>query len=229
MISIHSIAMCLTLTLTVGMPAVAAEPEWVTLFNGKDLDGWERHSGVAEYTVEDGAIVGRTVNGTSNSFLCTKREYGDFILEFEFKVGSMNSGVQFRSQFFPHEITLTVKDKPKVIPAGRVHGYQYEIDPSARSYTGGIYDEGRRAWLHDLKDNPAARSAFRKGEWNQARIESKGEHIQTWINGVKAADLKDGMTLKGIIGLQVHRINDNQKPGEKVQWRNLRLMEIPSL
>lgn len=211
--------------LLFALPVLAAESEWANLFNGKNLDGWERHSGQADFVVEDGVIVGKTVNGTSNSFLCTKREYGDFILEFEFKVGGMNSGVQFRSQYFPTETTLMVDGKPKVLPVDRVHGYQYEIDPSPRAFTGGVYDEARRAWLFDLKNNEAARKAFKKDEWNKARIECKGAHLQTWINGVKAADLQDGMTLKGIIALQVHCINDNQKAGQEIRWRNLRIME----
>ncbi len=217
---------------TISNPMRAADEaasEWVPLFNGKNLDGWERHSGVAEYSVEDGVIVGRTVNKTINSFLCTQREYGDFILEFEFKVPTgMNCGVQFRSQFFADDTKLTIKEKQKVIPADRVHGYQYEIDPSPRAYTGGIYDEARRGWLFDLKENEAARKAFKPGEWNQARIECHGDHLQTWINGVQAADLMDGMTRKGIIGLQVHRINDNAKAGHEVRWRNLRIKELGS-
>lgn len=216
------------LSLLFVLPAIAADAEWTNLFNGKNLEGWERHSGTAEYRVEDGAIVGKTVAGSPNTFLCTKREYGDFILEFEFKVaGNMNSGVQFRSECFADARTITVKGEPKPLPADRVHGYQYEIDPSKRSYTGGVYDEGRRAWLFDLMNNEAARAAFKKGEWNQARIECRGGHIQTWVNGVEAADFKDSMTLKGIIGLQVHGIGKSKKaPGEEVSWRNLRIMEF---
>jgi hypothetical protein len=210
------------------IPAFAADAEWTNLFNGKNLDGWERHSGTAEYRVEDGAIVGKTVPDSPNTFLCTKREYGDFILEFEFKVAkNMNSGVQFRSQWFPDAVTLEVKGEKKNLPADRVHGYQYEIDPSKRSYTGGVYDEGRRAWLFDLKDNEAARNAFKNGEWNQARIQCQGGHIQTWINGVKAADFTDTMTLKGIIALQVHGIGKSKKvAGDEVRWRNLRIKEL---
>jgi hypothetical protein len=201
----------------------AAEDGFVPLFNGKDLSGWEQHSGKAEYRVEDGAIVGKTVANTGNSFLCTKESYGDFVLEFEFKVApDMNSGVQFRSEFFDKDTELSVDGKTRKIPADRVHGYQYEIDPSPRSYTGGIYDEARRGWLFDLKENEPARKAFKQGDWNLARIECKGAHIQTFINGVKAADVTDSMTLKGIIGLQVHGIG-KKAPGDEIRWRNLRI------
>lgn len=199
------------------------------LFNGKNLDGWEQHSGKAKYRVEDGAIVGQTVANTQNSFLCTSKQYGDFILELEFKVANdMNSGIQFRSQYYTKETEVEINGKKKKFPADRVHGYQYEIDPSARAWTAGVYDEGRRGWLVDLKDNPAASKAFKPGDWNKARIECKGDRIQTWINGVKAADLKDGLTLKGIIALQVHAIGDGKKkaPGEEVRWRNIRIKEL---
>ena len=203
--------------------------DFVPLFNGKDLEGWEQHSGKAEYRVEDGAIVGKTVADTGNSFLCSKKAYGDFVLEFEFKVApGMNSGVQFRSEFYEKETEAEIKGKKKKFPADRVFGYQYEIDPSTRAYTGGVYDEARRGWLNDLKDNEAARKAFKPGEWNQARIQCQGDHIQTWINGVKAADFKDSLTPKGIIALQVHGIGDGKKkaPGEEVRWRNIRIKEL---
>lgn len=207
----------------------AAESGWVDLFDGQTLNGWEQRSGKALYRVEDGAIVGKTVINTENSFLCTKRMYGDFILEFEFKVApEMNSGVQFRSEFYTRETEAVINGKKRKFPADRVFGYQYEIDPSPRAYTGGIYDEARRGWLADLKDNPAAQKAFRPGEWNRARIECRGDHLQTWINGVKAADLRDGMTPRGLIALQVHQIGDGTKkaPGEEIRWRNLRLKEL---
>lgn len=221
-----------SLALALAGSAFAADPKsdgFVPLFNGKNIDGWEQHSGKAEYRVEDGAVVGKTVANTGNSFLCTKKAYGDFILEFEFKVADgMNSGVQFRSEFYEKETEAEVAGKKRKFPADRVFGYQYEIDPSARAYTAGVYDEARRGWLFDLKDNEAARKAFKNGEWNHARIECKGDHIQTWINGVKAADFKDTVTLKGIIALQVHGIGDGKKKpaGEEVRWRNIRLKEL---
>lgn len=202
---------------------------WVTLFNGKDLEGWEQHSGAAKYRVEEGAIVGQTVPDTGNSFLCTKKKYGDFILELEFKVDpSMNSGIQFRSAYYDKETTVEINGKPKNFPADRVHGYQYEIDPGARAYTGGVYDEARRGWLFDLKNNEAARKAFKQGEWNKVRIECRGESIKTFINEVPAADLTDGLTKEGIIALQVHGIGKKgaEAAGKEVRWRNIRIKEL---
>ena len=214
----------LTLSLS---SQVRAEDDWTPLFDGKNLDGWQQHGGKAEYAVVDGAVVGKTVADTPNSFLCTKGAYGNFVLELEFKVApGMNSGVQFRSEVFDTEKEVMVAGKAKKIPVDRVHGYQFEIDPSDRAFTGGVYDEGRRGWLADLKNNEAARKAFKQGEWNTARIECRGDSIKTWINGVPAADFKDGMTPKGLIALQVHGIGKKGKPGEQVMWRNIRIQEL---
>lgn len=185
---------------------------WQYLFNGKSLNGWKQLNGNAKYEVKNGTIVGTTVFGEPNSFLTTEKEYGDFILEFEFKVDStMNSGVQFRSLSLPE------------YKNGRVHGYQYEIDPSKRGWTGGIYDEARRDWLYPLDLNTAAKTAFKQGQWNKARIECIGNSMRTWINGVPAAHLIDDVTAKGFIALQVHAIGKKEDEGHQISWRNIRI------
>jgi hypothetical protein len=204
----------------------ASEEGWVSLFNGKNLDGWVARGGKAKYTVEDGQIIGTSVPNTGNSFLCTKTDYADFVLELEFKVDpSLNSGVQIRSHCFDEPKTVELNGKKIKIPAGRVHGYQVEIDPSPRAWTGGIYDEGRRGWLNDLKNNEAARKAFKQNAWNKFRIECRGASIKTWLNGVPAADLKDSVTPSGFIGLQVHGVGKKEQALE-VRFRNLRIKEI---
>lgn len=204
----------------------ADDAGWKPLFNGKNLDGWVQRGGKAKYRVEDKQIVGSSVPNTSNSFLCTKRDYADFILELEFKVDpKLNSGVQIRSHCFDEKKTLEVKGKKINIPAGRVHGYQVEIDPSARAFSGGIYDEGRRGWLQDLKDKEAARKAFKPNDWNKFRIECRGDSIKTWINGVAAADLNDSLTPSGFIALQVHGVGKETEPRE-VRFRNIRIKEL---
>ena len=213
------------------LPAFAAEEEgFKPLFDGKTLEGWKQHGGKAKYRVENGEIVGTSVPNTSNSFLCTTKDYGDFILEVEFKVDpTLNSGVQIRSQVFAEEKEIDVDGKTKKIPADRVHGYQVEIDPDVkrgRLWSGGIYDESRRGrFLADLQDNEAARKAFKPGEWNKFRVECKGDSIKTWINGVPAADLKDDVTPKGLIALQVHGVGPKTDPLE-VRWRNIRIKEL---
>jgi hypothetical protein len=221
------------LVLAVALPAaepVKAPDGAIPLFNGKDLDGWVPRGGKAKYTVENGEIVGRSAPNTSNSFLCTTKDYSDFVLELDFKVDpDLNSGVQVRSQVV--EDGKTVESAGKKIkggPGGKVFGYQVEIDPDVkrgRLWTGGIYDEGRRAWLKDLKDNEAARKAFKGGEWNHLRIECRGDMIKTWINGVPAAELHDSATPSGFIGLQVHAVKDRKEPLE-VRYREIRLKEL---
>ncbi len=193
----------------------AAEPgEWVELFDGKTLDGWVQRGGVANYKVIDGVIVGSTVPKTPNSFLCTDKDYSNFILEVEYKVDpSLNCGIQFRSLS-----TADYKD-------GRVHGYQAEIDPSDRGWSAGIYDEGRNGWLAPLTQNAAARYAFKQADWNHYRIEAIGDHLVTFINGVRAADLKNDTTSRGFIALQVHGVG-NREDTLQVRYRNIRIQEL---
>lgn len=193
----------------------SAQQQWESLFNGKNLNGWKKLNGTAEYKIVDGAIVGISKMGTPNTFLTTKKDYGDFILEFEFKVDDgLNSGVQFRSQSL------------KEYKDGRVHGYQFEIDPETRAWTGGIYDEARRGWLYPMTLNEPARNAFKNNTWNTARIEAVGTSIRTWVNGIACADVIDDATLKGFIALQIHSIGNKQLEGKTVSWRNIRISTI---
>lgn len=204
----------------------AAPDNWIPLFDGKTLDDWTQHGGKAEYRVENGMIVGSCVPNTPNSFLCTKREFTNFVLELEFKVDDgLNSGVQIRSHCFDEPTSFEWKGRQIKVPAGRVHGLQVEIDPSARAWTAGVYEEGARGWLNDLKNNDAARNAFKKEDWNSLHIECRGDSIKTSLNGVPAADLKDSRVPAGFIALQVHGVNKNQKKME-VRFRGLRLKEL---
>lgn len=205
----------LFLVLCIIIPAFASaqkKEQWTNLFNGKDLTGWKQLNGKAKYEVSNGEIVGTTVLGEPNSFLATAHDYDDFILELEFKVDpTMNSGIQFRS--------LSKADYQN----GRVHGYQFEIDPSPRAWTGGIYDEARREWLYTLEYNPQAKTAFKQNEWNKIRIECIGNTMRTFINGVAAAHLVDDVTPKGFIALQVHAIGKPEEAGKQMRWRNIRI------
>lgn len=186
---------------------------WVDLFDGSTLDGWTQKGGTAHYEIKEDAIVGSTVHDTPNSFLTTDKMYDDFILELDYKVDSaMNSGIQIRSNSFPH------------YQNGRVHGYQIEIDPSDRAWSAGIYDEGRRGWLVTLDNNPDAQKAFKQNDWNHYRIEAIGDTLKTWINGVPAAHLIDDKTPSGFIALQVHSIGKDQKEGTEIAWRNIKIL-----
>jgi hypothetical protein len=198
--------------LSVAIHTSLAQGKWISLFNGKDLKGWKPLNGKAKYEVKNGEIIGTTVFKEPNSFMVTEATYGDFILELEYKLDAdMNSGIQFRS-----ESKADYRD-------GRVHGYQMEIDPSARAWTGGIYDEARRDWLYTLEYNPEGKKAYKKGEWNKCRIECIGPVMRVWINGIPTANLVDGLTPAGFIALQVHAIGKEEEAGKTIRWRNIRI------
>ncbi|RCS41436.1 DUF1080 domain-containing protein [Bremerella cremea] len=214
---------------TAGFCQAAEDEKFVPLFDGETLDGWVQHGGTAKYTVEDGMIVGTSVPKTGNSFLCTEKPYDNFILEVEYMVDPLlNSGIQIRSNVYDEKKTYkTDEGKEITVSPGRVHGYQVEIDPSERAWSGGIYDEGRRGWLYKLEGKDDARAAFKQNEWNKYRIECRGDSIKTWVNGVPAADLKDDMTSSGFIALQVHGIGgDEKKVGKQIKWRNVNIIEL---
>jgi hypothetical protein len=195
-----------------------------SLFDGKTLAGWRQCNGTAKFAVEEGGvIVGTTAAGSPNSFLCTEKEYGDFILEFEEKHDpELNSGVQIRSHRYERETEVLTENRGLVRrkhEAGRVYGYQVEIATAASGASGGIYDEARRGWI-DLARN----TALRDNEWNRYRVAASGDSIKTWINGVAVADLVDSVDLTGFIALQVHQYA-GEKP-RQVRWRNIRLEDM---
>ncbi len=200
-------------------PFLASAREWTPLLQGDTKTGWRQLGGKATYEIKDGVVIGTSVPKEPNSFLATEKNYGDFILEYEFSVADdLNSGVQIRSNSLP-----SYKN-------GQVHGYQVEIDADKpdRKWTGGIYEEGRRGWLFDLTNSPEAQNATKRGgEWNKVRVEALGPRIKTFINGVACADLVDSFTEKGFIALQVHGVgNDAAKIGKQAKWRNLRIQDL---
>ena len=155
------------------------EPEagWQPLITENDaLSSWTRY-GDAEYRVEGSTLIGSEGPERKQSFLISEEHFGDFEFEVEVElVRPGNSGIQFRSN---------------ILKKGRLVGYQAEIDPSKRSWSAGIYDEGRRQWINDLSENEAARAAFKKTGRNLYRIVAEGPRLRTWLNGVPAADLLD--------------------------------------
>ncbi len=222
----------LALVVLILIPSSFADAgETIELFNGKDLTGWTKRGGNATYHVDHGEIVGVSAPNTTNTFLCTDKDYSDFELEYDFKIDDVkfNSGVQLRSHARPEG------------DQERVYGYQIEIDPKPdRAWTGGIYFEGgskdkdgnwirKGSWLNDLSKNEPARKAFKLGEWNHIKAIVKGRHIQTWLNGVPAADYRDSddkaFTPKGFIALQVHTVGKIDEPKE-VRFKNLKLKEL---
>ncbi len=201
------------LALSLCLVAAAATAGWASLFNGKNLDGWEQRNGQAKYEAKDKCIVGTSVPNSPNSFLCTKKNYGDFELQFDVKVDKeLNSGVQIRSESRPD------------YQNGRVHGYQVEI--AVGGFSGGIYDESRRnKFLNADQPTSEVKALLKENQWNHYRVICQGSHIQVWVNKKQVTDLTDDMTKTGFIGLQVHGVGDRTAPLE-VRWRNLRIREL---
>lgn len=183
------------------------------LYNGENLDGWESYGGQAPFEAEGENILGTAMVNTPNTFLCTKRPYGDFVLELEFyNEAPLNSGVMARGQWRQQQDQRVV------------YGYQVEIDPSERAYTAGIYDEQRRGWVYPLHYNPPARAAFQTGAWNKLRIEFIGNELRTFLNGQSAANLIDDFDDSGMICLQVHSVGPELE-GKEMRWRNIMIKD----
>ncbi|MEO8016590.1 MAG: DUF1080 domain-containing protein, partial [Pseudomonadota bacterium] len=209
---------CALAMLALGGAVVAADSSGTPIFDGKTLGGWKVLGGGADYQVVDGAIVGSSRPGVPNSFLVTEKDYEDFILEFDVRqdVGPTNSGVQFRS--------LSTAD----FENGRVHGYQADIDPSDRQWSGGIYEEAQRGWFYTGDMNPPSKALYKFGEWNHYRIEAIGPRLRVWVNGGAAADVIDDVKKRGFFGLQVHSIDKPEEAGRTTSWKNL-LVQTRSL
>jgi hypothetical protein len=195
--------------------AQTSDGGWQVLFNGKNLNGWRELNGKHKWEVKDGIIIGTDVHDQPNGFLCTEKDYSDFILELDVFIDTLmnNSGIQFRTRSTVDYLN------------GRVHGYQMEIDPKPQKWSGSIYDEGgRRGWLYTTELNTQAKSAFKNSQWNRYRIECFGTTMRTWVNGIPIAHLVDAESTKGFIGLQLHANNPTDPPGgHQVRFRNIRI------
>ncbi|MEZ7842775.1 MAG: DUF1080 domain-containing protein [Opitutales bacterium] len=209
----------LTACLLAGSPSFAGE--WIDLFNGKDLAHWQNPYDWGKAEVVDGEI--HLTTEKSKWFLSTVKEYSDFIFEVEVKMpeGKCNSGFLFRSH----------KSKNKMF------GYQAEVDPSGRKWSGGLYDEGRRGWfISPNRDHAKSKEAkeqsiaafveragdcFKRHDWNKYRIECRGGHIKISVNGVTTTDIHDQKDAKGYIALQHHG-----EKGQIYRFRNIRIMEL---
>jgi hypothetical protein len=204
-----------------GNPNKSKEKGMVSLFDGKSLTGWEVRSGSATYRVEDNTIKGTTVEGSQNTFLCSVKEFGDFILEFEVNCDTaLNSGVQFRSHVYGKDTTIFLYGNDQHFKPDRVYGYQFEIAPGGSA--GWVYDEARLGkWISEEKET----GAYKPNAWNRCRIIAQGDHIRTFVNDVPTADFRNSSDATGFIGLQVHRINKGTGP-YSVSWRNIKIREL---
>jgi hypothetical protein len=223
----YSLLILLT-SLTTSLFAKHHKGEMTSLFDGKTLNGWTQLNGTADYRVEKGAIIGKTKEGSPNSFLCSDKLYGDFELQFQVKLISneLNSGVQIRSQCKE----LTDKEKDRGDKHGRVNGPQVEIEATKEkgAESGYVYGEALGGWMTP-KSDLTPHKHFKNGEWNQYRIVAKGPRIQTWVNGNQVSNLTDKEKHKshpkGFVGLQVHSIKKGSGPYE-VAWKNIKIKEL---
>ena len=208
------------------------------IFNGSNLNGWLNYGG-GKFYVENNCIVAEAITGLPNTFLHTEKKYQNFELQFDIKLDTvLNSGVQIRSNIYQND-TETVrwggrfdqegqKDLKNIIrKAGTFWGYQIEIDPTSRAWSGAIYEEAGRGFLHTPGINQKVKSAFKPLEWNHYKIRVKDNHIQSWVNGVIIGDVYDDMTDDGYIALQLHSIGKNKiRANKKIRWKNLSLKEL---
>lgn len=186
--------------------------EWQALFDGSTLEGWTNPYEWGSATVQDGEIH---LTGDQKFFLVTEEEFDDFVFEGEVLLPDTNSnaGFMFRANVEPN----------------RVYGYQAEVDPTGRRWAGGLYDEGRRAWLNPPARDSAAAEAFRNGpgtafrptDWNRYRIRAVGDSIKIWVNDVLTTAYSDTMDASGPIGIQHHG-----EDGKVYRYRNLRIREV---
>lgn len=207
-------------------PALAGEPtEWVSMFNGKTLEGWTQKNGYAVFESRNGFISGISRKGSPISYLCTVEEYEDFELELEVRIsGKTVSGVQIRSH-------AGTEDGQSIYNTGPVHGPQVRI--ARGGATGGnagyLYYESRDARWMTPESRRVPHKHFEDREWNRIRIVANGPRVQTFVNGQKIDDLTDEAIFeihpKGFLGLQVVPVDDDSLP--LMMWRNLRIRSLP--
>ena len=206
--------------------------EWQDLFDGKTLNGWKVLGGQADFYVEDGMIVCNTKKDIDGGYLVTENTFGDFLLELDVKIDTtLNSGVQIRGRVWDKDTTtMYLSGKGDLVertwPVGYVWGYQIEVDPSSRAWSGGLYEPGNRGWLVTLAGKEEARQAFKPLDWNHFKIEAKGDTIRTWVNGVACVDTTDSVSQSGFIGLQFHKAYREDQVDKKSLWKNIRIKEL---
>lgn len=239
---LNLVACTLLVACTVSCNNKSAKSDgWQYLFDGKTLNGWKvlnqdwtNPGSKPDFYIQDSMIVCNTVMNNEGGYLVTDRSFDNFIIEFDVKTDtSLNSGLQCRSRVWEKDTTTTylagdaagTKEVTKW-PAGYVWGYQIEIDPSKRAWSGGLYEPGNRGWLVRLIGNEPARQAFKPMDWNHFRVEMNGSSIKTWVNGVPVVDTTDDMSKSGFIGIQFHGAYYEWQKDKKTLWKNIRIKEL---
>lgn len=187
-------------------PRQTTDKNWVPLFNGKDLTGWKNH-GAEKWTVQDGEILGEAVT-KAYGYLATEKTYRDFEMKGKFKAeGNGNSGIFYHAEIKGTDIT----------------GVQVEVDPRPNMHTGGLYETGGRNWL--VQPTAEGEKAMKVGDWNDVEFSVRGNHIVTYVNGVKVVDYTDPSPKysDGVIALQLHSGGEG-----KMRFKELYVRDLPS-
>lgn len=185
---------------------------FVSLYNGKNLDGWVQRGAENKYETKGDVIEGTYVPPNANSYLCTVRDdYADFIFTVELKwLREGNTGIQFRS---------------RLVGKGGVTGPQVEMEEVSRSrgWSGGIFGQGLGGFFYPLwlEAHTKARSAVKYDDWNRITIYAKGDTVKTWLNGVPCAHWKTQEYLKGYFALQVHKSEEGL-----ISFRNIKIKTL---
>jgi hypothetical protein len=203
----------LTLTALI-LSSTLADAKTIRLSDGKTFKGWEGDTNKT-WRIEKGAFVGGSLEKPvpHNEFLCTTRQFTNFVLRLKFKLigtnGFVNGGVQFRSQRVPKHFEAS--------------GYQADMgDPS---WWGSLYDESRRNKLLVQSPVDEVNKVLKRGDWNDYTIRCEGKRIQLSINGLKTVDYTepdDSIPQFGIIGLQIH----GGGPAE-TWYKNITVEDLP--
>lgn len=176
----------------------------VSIFNGKDLTGWNIH-GTEKWYVEKGEMICESGPDKQYGYLSTTKPYKNFTLTLQFKQeANGNSGVFIRSG----------------IEGVKISGWQVEVAP-INLHTGGIYESYGRGWL--IQPKAEDEKYLKVGEWNEMKITADGDVITSWLNGHQMVTLKDEKIGKGegFIALQIH-----DGGGIKVRWKNIKITEL---
>jgi len=187
------------------MMNASASADGVSLFNGKNLDGWINYGTEKWYVNEDGEMVCESGPDQAYGYLGTEGKYKDFELSVDFRQeANGNSGIFIRSS----------------IEGTKISGWQAEVAPPG-SNTGGIYESYGRGWL--IKPEPSKDKALKMGEWNTMKIVAMGDKVTTWLNGTEMITIEDEKigAASGQIALQIH-----DGGGIKVRWRNIIIKEL---
>ncbi len=181
----------------------------VSLFNGKDLTGWELFGSMRVSVDAEGNLVTQNGEDLKYGYLGTREYYKDFDLTVEFlQESNGNSGLFFHS--FVHG----------GFASNKVNGWQCEVAPKGND-TGGIYESYGRGWLVQIPDEKE--NILKEGQWNTLRLRVEGDKVQTWLNGEPMIELVDELigSRTGRIMLQIH-----DGSNITVRWRNMNLTTL---